>query len=281
MLGIAAEYFADAKRAPHSLPLHRGARESLAAAEKHFFEGRAFTKALPPLHGYRALFYRLAGKPVLPEDCAFLHGKIYFLPENNEGILPLFHAVMQNNYEGGIQRIGFLYEKGVREEFFLNVMTPGTSYRIPVGFYMPLRSAVEINGERYFVAASGRFTATEDDEPVLKITLSFPEIAGEKHIKIFYGKAPRIFLGELPGYAVAEAAIGNFFGEESTVGRLVKRQADRAFNAWYPLLDTPPFFRVEATQALSPAEEDGTALLTEEEIHALLPEGSDATPSES
>ncbi len=283
MLSIAAEYFADAERAPHSLPLHHGAEKALRAAEKHFFEGRAFARTLPPLHGYRALFHRLAGRSVLPEDCALLDGKSYFLPENNEGVLPLFHAVMQNSYEGGITKIGFSYKKDVgNEEFFLEISTPGASHRIPVGFYRPKLSTVRINGEPYRVAASGRFTSTEDDEPVLKINLSFSEIAGEKHIKVFYGKTPRLFLGEVPGYAVAEAAIGNFFGKESTVGRLIKRQTDMAFNAWYSLFDMPAFFRVDGTQVLPVGESEGTPLVADEEMPVLLPESTVSdTPSES
>ncbi len=282
MLRIAMEYFADADRAPHAIAAHAGARNALMRAERDFFRERAFARTLPPLHGYRALFHRLSGMPLLPPDCALLSGKSYFLPENNEGILPLFHAVMQNNYEGGILKIGFTYrETRGDEEFCLDIYETGHVYHIPIGFYDPLFSTAEINGEPYHIAACGRFTSTEDDEPVLKITLSYPEIAGEKHIKIFYGSHPRFFLGEIPGYAVAEAALNNFFGSDSTVGRLVKKQVDMAFNAWYPLTELPPFFHVANTQTVALSDTHLPTKAEEEisEVEFLLSEGKHSLPS--
>ncbi len=206
MLRTAERYFTDRERtAP--LPKNKKAERSLLLAQAHFFENRAFHKALTEVSGVRRLFSILFRKTLrpLPFDAYMLDGVRFDMEPSNYGILPLMVATTQNSFSPGMREISFSVEGNA---FFMQIDEGDESYKLRVGLYAPAENDITVRGERYILALSGYFTQNEDDVPILKLTFSFPELPCEKHVKLYYA-GPDITLvsSELPGYAVVEPFI--------------------------------------------------------------------------
>lgn len=154
----------------------------------------------------RGLLGRLFGAPRqeipsgLPQECAALDGRRYCFAHakcGGIGLLPLFDQAVQNNYTRGLDSIAFSVEEG---KFYLTVNELDESYRLPVGFGPAEYTELVFHGERQRVGVQGKFTANEDDLPVLKLRVSFLEIANSRLLKLFFsGDTVRVRWAEQPG----------------------------------------------------------------------------------
>ena len=148
------------------------------------------------------------------EVLAALHGKIFKTDPTESiavGLLPFITQLLQNNFTQGLISIGFEFIEG---EFYLTVTETDESYRLPVGFDTPRTADLSFHGEPYRVGVSGRLTSDEDDNPVLKLRISFLEIANSRLIKIhIYGNTIIIKLTESPGVQFFANAVDGFKSE--------------------------------------------------------------------
>lgn len=78
-------------------------------------------------------------------------------------------------------------------------------YCIPVGFENALEYELDLGGNRFAVGVTGRFTANEDDEPVLKVTLCFLESSSSRLLKFVFRPdgGLTVKFDEAPGLLVA------------------------------------------------------------------------------
>lgn len=134
------------------------------------------------------------------EVLAALHGKVYKTDPSESvavGLLPFITQLLQNNFTRGLKSIGFEFVDG---EFYMTVTETDESYRFPIGFDSPQTADLSFHGEPYRVGVSGRLTSDEDDNPVLKIRISFLEIANSRFLKVhIYGNTIIVKFTESPG----------------------------------------------------------------------------------
>lgn len=166
-------------RATRSIGAHtHGNRATLSNKCKDFFTSRSWINLHAPRHG---LPYALGLKNRTPFLYTFssLLGE-YLLPKNNQGILPLFVRVMQNNYQGGIKSISFL-----RHGDALRMISHEENGDITIdfGFYQPIMNEVGFSSERYMIYASAEFTGTDSDFSY-KLELIFPELPNTRRIML-------------------------------------------------------------------------------------------------
>lgn len=173
------------------------------------------------------------------EVLAALHGKVYKTDPSESvavGLLPFITQLLQNNFTRGLKSIGFEFVDG---DLFMTVAETDESYRFPIGFDTPQTADLSFHGEPYRVGVSGRLTSDEDDNPVLKLRISFLEIANSRFIKVhiygntiivkftespgvpFFANAVEGFKHELKSYSFVESLIGLF--ENSHVGERFKK----------------------------------------------------------
>jgi hypothetical protein len=156
-------------------------------------------------------------------------------------MLPLLVRAMQNNLEGGIDRIGFEREG---EGLFMTFTEGGKDYRLKIGLYSFCEGILDFRGERYIVKAVGEAASDEDGARVYKIELLFPELPNTRIIKLsFPGEGELLMrMWENPDESVAD----DFFKEltegkasfsfvidmlEKRVGKdFIKRKMARAFS---------------------------------------------------
>ena len=125
-------------------------------------------------------------RKVITELCTLCDGKTYIADEAvsaTVGLLPVLAQVIQNNYTKGLKSIGFECKSGI---FYLIVEEADNCFRLPVGFETPEYADLTFHGEPYKVGISGKFTTNEDDITVLKVRISFLEIANTRFLKIFF-----------------------------------------------------------------------------------------------
>lgn len=159
-------------------PFERGGVSLLREKEARFFESR---RAVVPLARRRGLKYFLGLANSAPYDERFnsLLGE-YAFASNNQGILPAFVRVMQNNYSGGIKEM-----KISRLDDRLEIISREGKgeYRFIAGLYDFASSIVDFNGEKYILSALA--AATEDDRgrTKFKLLLTFPELPNTRIIE--------------------------------------------------------------------------------------------------
>ena len=115
-----------------------------------------------------------------------LDGKIYTADTAQAsavGLLPLMTQAVQNNYTKGLKCLGFSVEDGV---LTLTITETDEIHRLPIGFAEPQKTDLNFHGEPQKVCVTGEFTTDEDDNLVLKLRISFLEIANARLIKIFF-----------------------------------------------------------------------------------------------
>lgn len=118
--------------------------------------------------------------------CQALDGRTYLVDPSDAtavGLMPLLTQVIQNNYTRGLKSISFALRDGV---FHVIVTETDECYGLPVGFDAALTADLVFHGEPYRVAVAGRLTTDEDNTPVLKLRISFLEIANTRILKIFF-----------------------------------------------------------------------------------------------
>lgn len=115
-----------------------------------------------------------------------LNGAIFDATEpkaRSVGLYPLMTQTLQNNYTKGLRSIGFRYEGGA---LTVTIYENDQTFELPVGFDKTKYTDVYIHGEPEKIGVSGRLTHDEDDTPVLKICVSFIELASTRFIKLFF-----------------------------------------------------------------------------------------------
>ncbi|MHB1454724.1 MAG: serine hydrolase domain-containing protein [Saccharofermentanales bacterium] len=142
------------------------------------------------------------------ELLSFLEGRIYQTDDSAAsavGLLPLLAQMVQNNYTRGFRSLGFNAESG---NLVLTVTEADEIYRFAVGFDKPAYTDLSFHGEPYRVGVTGVFTTDEDDRLVLKVRISFLEIANARLIKIFFADdSIAIRWSESPGKPFITGAI--------------------------------------------------------------------------
>lgn len=125
-------------------------------------------------------------RPVLPLDDRaepFLH-KAFRADDPKAasvGLLPMALQALHNNYTSGLTSVAV----SVRGQFpELIYRETNANYRLPVGLGKPQISQLDINGDVFQVAASGRFTHDEEERPVFYIKLAFLETPSVRIIKL-------------------------------------------------------------------------------------------------
>ncbi|MBQ7332785.1 MAG: serine hydrolase [Clostridia bacterium] len=167
-LDIVRKYLASASL---SRPFERGGALLLREKENRFFESR---RSVKPLIKRRGLKYLLGFGNPMPYDDRFnaLFGR-YAFPENNQGILPAFVRVMQNNYMGGIECIRV--EKS-DTGIIVSSKEGGTWYKFRAGFYGYEENVLDFGGEKYMLSSLASAEIDREGRLSFKIELVFPEL---------------------------------------------------------------------------------------------------------
>lgn len=147
----------------------------------------------------------------------YLNGRTYTMQQQHIGLFPLFIQVFHNNMTDGIRQISFSYESG---QFFVSFTEGDAVHELEVGFHQAANGSVSIHGETYLVAVLGKFTRDENDTPVLKLEITFPEECVKRKVNIFFHNENEIETrwNETPGKkmilegleSITEELSGNF-----------------------------------------------------------------------
>lgn len=116
-------------------------------------------------------------------------GKRY-LPSKEEetggvGLLPLIVQAVQNNYAKSISALSF-QRRGAGEGINILIEECDGIQILPVSLSGVEYSDLNFNGEPYRVAVAAELATDEDGDDVLKLRLSFLEIANTRYIKLFF-----------------------------------------------------------------------------------------------
>ena len=217
-----------------------GAITKLRDKEKHFFESRHWIRPRAPKKG---LTYRLGLRCAKPFDNAWTRMLgTYTVTANNQGILPLFIRIMNNNYSGGIEGVSFERE---RESLFFTSKEGGMEYRLEVGLYDFKTTVLNFNGERYIVRAMGEAMEDEDRNMVYKIELLFPEMPNSRKMKFTLSESGRLVLRmtEIPNAKIAEPLVESIYTTNPklafAVNLLERRLGDKFINRKLESLFSP------------------------------------------
>lgn len=176
---------------------------ALKEKEANFFSGRGYVivEKQTRRHPFRL---GLARREIIPPAWKDILGT-YTLAANNQGILPLFVRIIQNNYTGGIESITL---EAIGDGLFLTSHEGGCDYKIPVGIGRLRDTILNVNGESYLVltAAEMREVGTKR---VFRIEIIFPELTNSRRIELTEGKDGRLIikLTESPDQKIGEALI--------------------------------------------------------------------------
>lgn len=147
--------------------------------------------------------YALAVK----DFCKKLSGRSYNIKEEDAcavGVLPLFVQAIQNNYTQGMKSISFTLSE---KDFYMTVSEADEKYRLPLGFDKARYTTLSFHGEPQKVGIFAKLTKDEDDVTVLKIRISFLEIANARILKLFFHSDKIIVkCSENPGRAYLDDA---------------------------------------------------------------------------
>ena len=193
---------------------------TLKQVQNTFWDTHAFVRLKKPKSPPLAFLCRLFGKAPnpLPEALAPFAGN-YTFEKNNTGLFPLFCRFMQNNHTKGLSRLRFLRKNN---RFFVIFEEGVEIHTIEVGFYTPAEGQLNFGGEAYLVSAMGECALSEDNLPVLKIDLVFPELPNRRRIKIFSENGTmRVCLTELPGKEMIEGLVSEFVPEPLRAGGIM------------------------------------------------------------
>ena len=162
---------------------------------------------------------------------------------NNASILPLLVRIIQNNFPGGIERIGI---KRADIDLILTFTEGHIPYEINVGLYAYRDNVLNFDGEKYLIRARGECALDEDKSEVYKIELIFPELPSSRLLKITRSEGGIILkMSESPNEAVADAFFDSMIKEGRIafiIGLIEKRMGqgffkERIRSAFNPTLD--------------------------------------------
>ncbi|MEG1711298.1 MAG: serine hydrolase, partial [Clostridia bacterium] len=169
----------------------------------------------------------------IPAKWKAINSKVYVLNDRQSksvGLMPLALQAMQNNFSKGIEEISLTF---VNENCAIKIKEGDVIYTLPIGIDKPIRSELDINGEKYAVEVEGVFTKNEDYVPVLKLKICFIEMANVRFIKIFlYNESINTQWSETPGVEFITNGIQLFFSIIKT---------NKLYNAVASKIDTDYF----------------------------------------
>lgn len=140
-----------------------------------------------------------------------LDGKMYQMEDVHVGLFPLAMQVFHNNFSNGIQKMGFCYKQG---RLYLLLEEGEDHHRIELGRNGAAVSTVEVNQEKYLVAATVEFASNEDGIQVLKIGIAFLEEAMRRTLRIyFHGDRIEVRWNETPGCALIMEGLESIMSE--------------------------------------------------------------------
>lgn len=164
--------------------------------------------------------------------CSLLDGKTFAADPGQSaavGLLPLLTQFIQNNYSKGLASFAFSMRDGL---FYVTIHEVDQSFALPVDFSAVRTLDLDYHDEPYRVAVSGKFTTDEDDIPVLRLRISFLEIANSRIVKFFFrGDRIETRWSEIPGKSCLTAGLAFIQGELKTFPMLdnILAKADNDF----------------------------------------------------
>jgi len=171
-----------------SRPFDKGGTALLREKEARFFETRRKTL---PLKRKKGLKYFLGFADPMPYDDNFdaLFGTFRF-PPNNQGLLPAFVRVMQNNYSGGIEAISI--EKS-DTGIILSSKEGGVWHNFRAGLYGYEDNVLDFCGEKYMVKALASSFTDKRGQLSFRVEFIFPELPNTRTL-IFTPEDERVYL---------------------------------------------------------------------------------------
>ena len=180
----------------------------LCTKEIEFFECRRW---ITPRSAHKGISYRLGFKnpTPFPSEWESVLGK-YSFADNNQGILPLFVRVMQNNYSGGID--SFQFERR-HSSLYLTVCEGGKDMTFELGVYDYATTVLDFAGEKYITRALCSATSDEKGERLYRIELIFPEMPNSRRITMRFLKngALDVRMEEIPNHKIAEPFVEGLY----------------------------------------------------------------------
>ena len=172
----------------------------LRRAEKHFFESRHWIR---PYTGKKGISHRLGLKSFssYPDEWNELVGK-YGFEKNSVGMIPLVIRAMQNNFEGGIESLGFEHDA---DSIYFTYTEGAVSYRLEVGFSDFKENVIDLHGEKYIVRVMGEAMEDEDRNMLYKLELLFPELPNTRMLKFSFTEEDKLLvrMSEMPNENIA------------------------------------------------------------------------------
>ena len=104
-------------------------------------------------------------------------------PTPSVGLLPVVLQVFHNNYTRGITSLAITAKNDLPELIYRE---RDATYRLPVGLGVPQITELDFHGDRFRIAAHGRFTHDEEDRPVFYIRLDFLETPCVRILKLIH-----------------------------------------------------------------------------------------------
>lgn len=207
---ILFRYFAkDADRTEHIVKRNRRAERKL-----HRFLTNLKAKEAKPRH--------FLPSPPLPSFLRHALGKSYCIPRVDpssvlaiEGIrgtgsislLPFVEQMLRNRYGKGWESLTF--QKG-REGLILVVAEGNHRFRLPISPDKTTRTVLRLSDTEYHVAITSMIARDEDGRGVLKLRISFPEIASARFIKIYFEASTlEVRMTEMPGLGLARLFVNH------------------------------------------------------------------------
>ena len=160
-------------------PSARSDEKVLKSKTDTFYNSRLVISPKAQKRGFRQLLGLTSRTPF---DASFLPltEAPFIFTDNNQGILPLFVRVMQNNYQGGISKFEFT-KKG--EELTLTSYENDAKYEYKIGFYDYEFTELDYCGEKYTVGAIARFVGTKTS-PDYEFEFIFPELPNSRFMRL-------------------------------------------------------------------------------------------------
>ncbi len=143
------------------------------------------------------------------------------------GLYPLYAQILQNNYTKGLKGISFSAEQDGK--LWITIHEKDESYAVKIGLTKTEYSAICIHGEEQRIATQGDFTADENGTPVLRLRISFLELANTRFLRIyFYYDSIRIKWEESPGAPYLLNALESIIAENKTnkIGSVLNKADD-------------------------------------------------------
>lgn len=128
--------------------------------------------------------------------------KSYTIKKNISGLLPIMLQCICGSFGMGVTEIGFTT---IASKSFLVWTEGGVKTLIPLCFTCPAYAQINLNGHLWDIGTTAVFKKDEDDNDVLKISISFLESTSTRLIKIIFhsNNAITIKLDESPAIALA------------------------------------------------------------------------------